>query len=77
MADAYACQVAVPNEVRPQGNCSAGFVQVNPTVVVFSADVPDAAALTGVFLLGFCMAFGGPQLAAYIVRAFVRLIHSA
>lgn len=74
MADAYACQPAVPNDVRPQGSCAVGFVQVNPTVVVFSADIPDASALTAVFLIGFVTNFGGPEAVALITRAIVRLV---
>lgn len=74
MADAYACQPALQNDVRPQGSCAAGFVQVNPTVVVFSADIPDASALTAVFLIGFLTNFGGPEVIAMLTRAAVRLV---
>lgn len=74
VADAYACQAPLPNDVRPQGNCSAGFVQVNPTLVVFSADVPDPGAMTAVFVMGFVASFGGPEVVAMLIRSITRLV---
>lgn len=74
MAETYACQPIEPNDARPQGSCAVGFVQVNPTVVVFNADIPDTSALTAVFLIGFVTNFGGPEAIALITRAVIRIV---
>jgi Na+/proline symporter len=76
VADTYACQPAETNDARPQGSCAVGFVQVNPTVVVFTADIPDASAMTAVFLIGFISSFGGPEAVALITRAVIRIVKS-
>lgn len=76
VAETYACQPAEPNDVRPQGRCTVGSVEVNPTVVVFTADIPDASAMTAVFLIGFISSFGGPEAVALITRAVIRIIKS-
>ena len=75
MANAYACVEPVANDVRVQGQCSVGMVETNPTLVVFSTDIPDASALVGVFLLGFAVNCGGPQVTAYIINRVLKLIY--
>jgi hypothetical protein len=45
-------------------------------VVVFNADIPDASAMTAVFVIGFVANFGGPEAIALITRAVIRIIKS-
>jgi hypothetical protein len=76
VANTYACEPAQANDTRPQGDCAAGYVSVNPTVVVFSADVPDVSALTAVFLAAFCLSFLGPHAVALFTGAALRIVKS-